>query len=147
MVDETTNNGVQVEVSAMAIVVCNDKILSITENVFGRHVLSLPKGHQEQNEEIVNTAIRECFEETNVVIDKQHLVKQLPQYSYQFSTPSNKLITKIIVPFLFRVENQGNAVAKEKRMVAASWMPIEQFLQNCTYPNVIELVKDALLLR
>ena len=90
-----------IELSAMAVVVCNGKILATTEDIYGRTVLSLPKGHNEQGETLIQTAIRECFEETNVVLTEENLVRALSPYSYQFTTPSNKLVQKTIAPFLF----------------------------------------------
>ena len=56
-----------IEQSAMAVVLCKGKILAIVEDIYGRKVLSLPKGHNEQGETLLQTAIRECFEETNIV--------------------------------------------------------------------------------
>ena len=131
-----------VEVSAMAVVVCNGKILATVENIYGKLALSLPKGHQEVGETLLQTAIRECFEETNVVVTQQNLVKQLKSYSYEFSTPSGKFVRKTIAPFLFMVDNQGQAIAKEERMISVQWMSVEEFLAKCTYDNVKSVVKS-----
>lgn len=131
-----------IEQSAMAVVLCKGKILAIVEDIYGRKVLSLPKGHNEQGETLLQTAIRECFEETNIVLTEENLVKALTPYSYQFSTPSNKLVQKTIAPFLFEVESEGQPIAKEKRMISAQWMEISEFLQKCSYDNVKAIVKE-----
>ena len=131
-----------IEQSAMAVVLCKGKILATVEDIYGRNVLSLPKGHNEQGETLLQTAIRECFEETNIVLTEENLVKPLTPYSYQFSTPSNKLVQKTIAPFLFEVESEGQPIAKEKRMISAQWMEISEFLQKCSYDNVRAIVKE-----
>lgn len=133
-----------IEQSAMAVVLCKGKILATVEDIYGRNVLSLPKGHNEQGETLLQTAIRECFEETNIVLTEENLVKALVPYSYQFSTPSNKLVQKTIVPFLFEVESEGQPIAKEKRMISVGWMEISEFLQKCSYDNIKAIVKAIL---
>ncbi len=131
-----------IEQSAMAVVLCKGKILATVEDIYGRNVLSLPKGHNEQGETLLQTAIRECFEETNIVLTEENMVKALTPYSYQFSTPSNKLVQKTIAPFLFEVESEGQPIAKEKRMISVQWMEISEFLQKCSYDNVKAIVKE-----
>ena len=131
-----------IEQSAMAVVLCKGKILATVEDIYGRNVLSLPKGHNEQGETLLQTAIRECFEETNIILTEENLVEALTPYSYQFSTPSNKLVQKTIAPFLFEVESEGQPIAKEKRMISVQWMEIAEFLQKCSYNNVKAIVKE-----
>jgi len=131
-----------IEQSAMAVVLCKGKILATVEDIYGRNVLSLPKGHNEQGETLLQTAIRECFEETNIVLTEENLVKALTPYSYQFYTPSNKLVQKTIAPFLFEVESEDQPIAKEKRMISVGWMEISEFLQKCSYDNVKAIVKE-----
>lgn len=132
----------KVELSAMAVVMCNGKILSTNEMIYGKETLSLPKGHKEENETIIETAIRECYEETNIAITKDDLVKELTSYSYEFLTPLNKLIRKTIVPFLFKVKEEGNPIPKEERMVSVQWMDKDEFIEKCTHENVKEIVKE-----
>ena len=131
-----------IEVSAMAVVLCNGKILSTNEMIYGKETLSLPKGHQEENEALIETAIRECFEETNISLAKENLRRKLTPYSYQFSTPSNKLVRKTIVPFLFEVNQEGNPIPKEERMISVQWMDVAEFLEKCTHENVKSVVKE-----
>ena len=126
----------------MAVVICKDKILTTNELIYGKETLSLPKGHREKDEEITDTAIRECFEETNIVLTKENFVKELPSYSYEFLTPANQLIRKTIVPLLFKVDGEGNPLPKEKRMIAVQWMNIDEFINSCTHENVKEIVKN-----
>ena len=65
------------EESAMAIVIYENMILATKELIYGNEYLSLPKGHIEQGETKIETAIRECFEETNIKLDGEDLVKEL----------------------------------------------------------------------
>ena len=131
-----------IELSAMAVVMCNGKILSTNEMIYGKETLSLPKGHQEKNESLIETAIRECFEETNIVISEEDLIRQLTPYSYEFLTLSNRLVRKTIVPFLFEVNEEGNPIPKEERMLSVQWMEVEEFLEKGTHENVKLVVKE-----
>ncbi len=135
------------ELSAMAVVVLGDKILATNELIYGVERLSLPKGHKEEGETLVETAIRECFEETNIVITNEDLIKELKPFSYEFLTPSNILIRKSIVPFLFEAKNGGNPLPKEKRVQSVEWMNIDDFFNKCSYENVKEVIKELKELR
>lgn len=128
------------ELSAMAVVLCDENILVTKELIYGREVLSLPKGHKEENEALIDTAIRECFEETNIIITKNSFIKELEPFSYEFLTPSNKLIRKKIVPFLFKVNDKRKPLAKEKRIISADWLKMDDFLEKCSYENVKKII-------
>lgn len=126
----------------MAVVLCNNKILATNELIYGKETLSLPKGHKEENKALIDTAIRECFEETNIVISKANLVKELKSFSYEFLDHSNNLIRKTIVPFLFEAENEGEPMAqKEKRVISVNWLDKDEFLEKCTHENVRDVVR------
>lgn len=136
---------VKIEESAMAVVLCKGKLLTTVELIYGKETLSLPKGHREENETLIDTAIRECFEETNVILTEENLVRELPPYAYEFTSPSNQLIRKTIAPFLFETESEGTPLPKEKRMISVQWMHPDEFIKNCRYENVIEVVKQLLI--
>ncbi len=147
-VEEVKNNNESInhinateELSAMAVVLCGENILATNELIYGKETLSLPKGHKEDGESLVETAIRECFEETNVIITEKDLIRELIPFSYEFLTPANKLIRKTVVPFLFKVNDKGEPLAKEKRMISVNWMNKDAFLDRCTHENVRNLVK------
>lgn len=140
MIKKPDLGGFTEELSAMAVVFYGEKILATNELIYGKETLSLPKGHKEENESLIDTAIRECFEETNIVITRNNFIKELPSFSYEFLTPSNKAIRKTIVPFLFEVNAPGEPLAKEKRMISVNWMNKCEFLNNCTHENVRQVV-------
>lgn len=133
----------QTEASAMAVVVCQGKILATNELIYGRETLSLPKGHIEENETPSEAAIRECNEETNISIHENDFIKQLTPFTYEFLTPANTLIRKTLFPFLFEVQTFGNPLPKEERMRSVQWMNAEDFLSLCPYENVKQIVKEA----
>lgn len=83
-------------------------------------MLSLPKGHKEDGETLLQTAIRECFEETNVVINPENVVDEMPSYFYEFFTPENEMICKTITPFHFEVDGCAQPLCKEKRVLSCS---------------------------
>lgn len=144
-IDNKINNKqreIKLEQSAMAVVVLGNKLLTTKELIYDKEVVSLPKGHVEPNEELVDTAIRECFEETNVVITQNDLVRQLTPHTYEFVTPQNQSIRKIVTPFLFRVSEAGNLMAKEPRMIEVKWMDVDLFTQLCPYDAVKALIKE-----
>ena len=130
------------EMSAMAVVICENKVLATVENIYGKNVLSLPKGHIELGETALDAAIRECFEETDVRLDKQYVVRVLQPYSYGFTTPDGVEIRKTITPVLFVLKTQPTPRAKEKRISKAAFMPIDEFLQNCAYDNVRKIFEQ-----
>lgn len=140
-IDEFINPTAKIEQSAMAAVICKDKILTTTELIYGKETLSLPKGHVEENETAVETAIRECFEETGIAIKKDNFVRELPSYSYEFLTPSNQLIKKTIIPLLFEVNSEKAPNPKEERIISVQWMNIDEFMNNCTHENVKKVVE------
>lgn len=129
------------ELSAMAVVLYDDCILATNELIYDKETLSLPKGDKEDGESLIETAIRECFEETNILINKNNLIRELTPFSYEFLTPSNKLIRKTVVPFLFKVNDKGEPMVKEKRMLSAHWMNKAEFLEKCSHENVRNIVK------
>lgn len=134
----------KIESSAMAVVTCGNKILATNELIYGKNVLSLPKGHNEEGETLIETAIRECFEETNVVIMQENVVNEMPSYFYEFFTPTNEMIRKTITPFHFEVATCVQPLCKEKRILSVQWMDIGDFLNKCPYENVKDSIRRLL---
>ncbi len=134
----------KIEESAMAVVFCNGRILATNELIYGSEKISLPKGHVEENEKSIEASIRECYEETNIEITEANLVKELTPYSYEFLTPSNKLVKKTLLPYLFEIKNFGSPIPKEERMISVEWMSARDFMQSCSYENVKTVVTEAL---
>lgn len=138
------NSAPKLELSAMAIVIYNDKVLTTTELIYGKPTLSLPKGHKEKNETLLETAKRECYEETNVTLSDKDFVTKLPSWSYDFTAPEGKFVRKTIVPFLFKVVSTGNPLPKEERMISVDWMTFNEFIEKCHYENVVNALQKAI---
>ena len=136
MKNETIKN----ETSAMAVVVCNGMVLATVESIYGKPVLSLPKGHVEHGETVLVAAIRECYEETDVKLHGQDAVKELPSYSYDFTTPDGVKICKKIIPVLFVLNSLPTPRAKEARIAKAEFMPIDDFVRDCSYDNIRKII-------
>ncbi len=141
---EVDKKRAEVEQCGMAVVICRNKILAIKESIYGKEISSLPKGHQEKNEEILETAIRECYEETGVALPKESLVRQLTEYSYEFLSPAKRLVRKNVTPFLFWLNEEKKTNATEKNVVSVRWLDIEAFLNQCPFDNVKNVVIEAI---
>lgn len=132
------------EQSAMAVVILKDTILSTREDIYGNIVLSLPKGHIEVGEAVIDTAIREAYEETNIQLTAQNFVSHLSSYDIQFKNLQDEIICKKISPVLFTVKEEGTLLAKEQRIKEVCFLPIKQFLRECSYENVKSVVEEAI---
>lgn len=129
--------------SAMAIVFCGNKILATKEMIFGREKISLPKGGVEKGEKLLDTAVRECAEETGVLLDKKYCVKKIASYKVEFVLDDRK-VSKTIYPFLFKLEDEPTPNPTEKNILSAYFTDIEDFLDTCSYANLVGLVKKLL---
>lgn len=131
------------EHSAMAVVFCNGCILATREDIYGKVVLSLPKGHLEKDETVLQAAMRECFEETNVVLNSDDLIAEMESFKISFVKPNGQGVEKIITPVLFKVANKGNPKPLEERIKSVEYLDVEKFLTDCAYENVRQVVQSA----
>ncbi|MDE5546751.1 MAG: GNAT family N-acetyltransferase [Anaeroplasmataceae bacterium] len=134
----------QREESAMAIVFYKNKILATKELIYGKEVISCPKGHIEGKETHIETAIRECLEETNVILTHKNYLKEGIPYQIKFMDHHNKAILKTIFPVCFQTQEEGNLISKEERILEIKYMDLAEFLEKCSYDNVKEMVKGSL---
>lgn len=137
---------VSLEYSAMAVVFYKGRILATTEDIYGKVALSLPKGHIEAGETITEAAIRECFEETNVITTQADAIAELEPFEISFTTPDGRDVVKVITPILFNILYKCNPKPLEKRIKSVEYMDVNDFLQNCSYDNVKQVVQSALRL-
>lgn len=132
------------EISAMAVVFLKDKILVTEELIYGKVRLSLPKGHVEQGETLIDCAIRECFEETNCKLTKNQVLKELEPFIVNFLNSENEEVEKEIYPIVFKVDELPELKIKEERVLKITFMDIANFLSKASYENVIQIVKEAM---
>lgn len=132
------------EESAMAIVLFKNKILATKELIYGREVWSLPKGHIEKGETHIETAIRECFEETNMILTVRDFIKEGKPFIVKFMDHHNQIVIKTIYPVYFKTKTEEKLLSKEERILDIQYMEIEEFLILCSYDNVKEMLKNDL---
>lgn len=132
------------EISAMAVVFLNHQILATEELIYGKVRLSLPKGHVEQGETLIDCAIRECFEETNCKLTKNQVLKELEPFIVHFLNSENEEVEKEIYPIVFKVDKMPELKIKEERVLKITFMDISDFLSHASYENVIQIVKEAI---
>lgn len=131
----------EIEESAMAIVKYEDEILTTTEQIYGKLVLSLPKGHIETGETIVDAAIRECIEETGIALTPKQVVQQLDRFDIIFINHHLQLVQKRIYPVVFEITQKLCPKPTEERIEKAEFMRKSDFLNTCTYENIRTLIQ------
>lgn len=122
------------EKSCGCIVIDNGKVLLVKHNA-GHW--DFPKGHVEENETEIETAIREVKEETNVDVEIQEKNRHVIEYSPKEDT------TKQVVFFIAKKIN-GNIRAQESEISIVKWMSFEEALNTITYDNTRKLFEDIL---
>lgn len=142
LMDAFINDSYQVETSAMAIVKYKDEILATVEEIYGKLVCALPKGHIEQDETIVDAAIRECLEETGIQLDTKQVIKQLDAFSITFINHHLQLVQKWIYPVCFEINQKPSTHPTETRIQQVAFMKIGDFLQQCPYENIRMLIQN-----
>ena len=122
------------EKSCGIIVINDNKVLMVNQK---NGVYSFPKGHVEENESEIDTALREVKEETNIdakiTSDKRYVVNYI----------TDKGINKTVVFFL------GKAISfdiakQESEIEEANWVDIEHVYDTISYDNMKELWKNVL---
>lgn len=109
----------------------------------GRNVLALPKGHIERGETSQQTAEREIFEETGLVVA---CIKKLGdvKYVYRFK---GKTIFKCVSFYVFRHESgeiDTVSEAMRKEVDVAKWIPLEEAVARLSYPGEREIAGRVL---
>ncbi len=116
------------------IIIDNEKVLIINQK---QGFYGFPKGHMENNETEIETAIRETKEETNldVLIDKEK------RYSLNYVI-DNK-IDKEVIYFLAKPINK-NIKKQESEINDILWIDIDKVIDLLTFDNMKELWKKVL---
>ena len=98
-----------------------------------------PKGHVEEGETEVQTAIREVKEETNIDVE----VKEEYRYSTKYS-PREDIIKEVIYFLAKNISEDKQAQLEEVSEV--KWFSIEEAIEKITFDNsrdiLIQLEKD-----
>lgn len=122
------------EKSCGCIVLNNGKILMIRHN---EGHWDLPKGHVEDGETEVETAIREVKEETNVDVE----VNEKYRYTLGYSPKEN--VWKEVVYFVASKKG-GKIQAQLEEVQNVEWVEISEAIDRFTFDVTRELVKKAI---
>lgn len=99
----------------------------------------LPKGHVEEGEKEIETALRELEEETG--IQKVDLVDGYREtIQYFFRKPEGK-IDKEVVFFLVTVGDKGVQISHEHKN--SVWLSYDEAYKKVTFQNAKDLIKKA----
>ena len=100
------------------------------------HPRAFPKGHMEEGETEVQTALREVKEETGLDIDLEGDFRQSVEY---YPKPNVK---KQVVYFLGHARND-HVVRQEEEIGETRWIPLEQAHTWVTFRNDKNLISKA----
>ena len=122
------------EKSCGTICISDEKVLVIRQK---QGFYGFPKGHVEEGETEVETAIRETKEETNIDV----LVDESLRFSLSYIV--NDTIDKEVVYFIAKPQNE-NIRIQESELLDATWVDIDDVYNILTFDNLKNLWKDVL---
>lgn len=100
---------------------------------------SFPKGHKENNETDIETAIRELYEETNIqsceIIKNKSFIEH-----YQWKKES-EMCDKKVKFFIGKIEDSTVKISK-KEIQNFEWMKFEDAIKRLTHIETKELLKE-----
>ena len=123
------------EKSCGAVVFNNDKVLLVKSKKFGHW--SFPKGHMEENETKVETANREIFEETNLLVDINENVFSIIEYS-----PFPNVIKE--VTYFYADYRIGETIPQCTEISEIKWLFIDEAYNLITFEQEKGVLKDIL---
>ncbi|MBS4534793.1 NUDIX hydrolase [Clostridium sp. D2Q-14] len=129
------------EISSGGVVVfCNTILLLKKYN--GDWVL--PKGRVEDNETLMEAAIREVCEEGNV---KGEIIQYLGSINYYFRNnrnPRNKLINKTVHWYLMKTSRMNCSPQKKEGFIEARFVHIDRAISIAKYEDERKIIKRAI---
>lgn len=103
---------------------------------------SLPKGHQEENETLEETALREIEEETGII---GKVIDNLGEVSYKYFHPATGITEKFVYFYLVEAIS-GEIKAQLSEIKQAIWLPPEQlkeYQEASGYENNLDVLRLA----
>lgn len=122
------------EKSCGAIIILDNKVLMVQQQ---KGFWGFPKGHVEDGETEVETAIREVKEETNVDI----VVDESLRFVNHYITDKN--VDKTVIFFLAHPIDNLNVVAQESEIKDIEWVNIDKVEDVLTFDNTKEMWKEV----
>ena len=98
---------------------------------------SFPKGHMEENETEIETALREIKEETNIDAELDTNFRYEITYLIEHKNIMKKAVYFVGKPISFDLKNQ------EGEITECSWNDYETTMEKLEYENIIEVFKKA----
>jgi len=117
------------------------RFLVVEEMSGGRRVINQPAGHIEENEAILDAAVRETLEETRWQVEPQFLIGL---YTYQ--APSNG-VTYYRFCYAARALNEDSAAELDSDIVRALWLTRDELAarrEQLRSPLVLRCIDDYL---
>ena len=116
------------------IIIDDDKVLIIIQK---QGFYGFPKGHMEENETEIETAIRETKEETNLDV----LIYETKRYSVNYKV--NNKINKEVIYYLAKPITK-NIKKQESEINEILWVDIDKVIDILTYNNIKKMWKKVL---
>lgn len=122
---------------ACGTIVINDgKVLVIKQK---QGFWGFPKGHMEQGESEIQTAIRETKEETNLDVIIENKTRFCLNYIIE-----NKNINKEVVYYIAKVDGKINIKPQIEEVNSIAWIDIDKVEAILTFDNLKELWKNVI---
>lgn len=115
------------KISSMAIVIAKkeERLKVLLLNSEGEWVF--PKGHVETDETELHAAIRELWEESNVVVSEQESIGQVDEYKFYFSGEN---AVKVIKVFAFIINDERKITYnKNESFIDGKWVEVDDALK------------------
>lgn len=122
------------EKSCGAIIIDNAKVLLVKHK---KGHWDFPKGHMEQGETEVQTAIREVKEETNINIDIDEMKRYVVTYN-----PQPNVVKEVV--FFVAKKIDGDILLQEAEISEAEWLEYSQALEQITFQTNKDLLKKVI---
>ena len=122
------------EKSCGCIIINENKVLLVKQT---KGHWGFPKGHVEQGETEVQTAIREVKEETNIDVE----VKEDKRYEEEYYPEEN--IKKQVVYFLAK-NITTNIIPQQSEILEIKWVPLNEAENVITYENSKNIIRKVI---
>ena len=122
------------EKSCGAIIIYNNQVLMVKQQ---KGFWGFPKGHVEDGETEVETAIREVKEETNVDI----VVDENLRFVNHYITDKN--VDKTVIFFVAHPIDNLNIIAQEAEIKEIEWVDIDLVEDKLTFDNTKEMWRNV----
>ncbi|HOK17863.1 MAG TPA: NUDIX domain-containing protein [Caldisericia bacterium] len=122
-------------ISAGGVIIYQNKVLLLKREkswVF-------PKGKVKEGENLIQTAIREIFEETGIIANEKGI--EIGNTNYKYMT-NDEQFEKTVYYYLFIVSDVS--VNIEKTFLGYGWFYFDEALKYVTYKNDKKILKNAI---